>query len=71
MIPEVDERYADLMEASQVLAIHPMSARRLIKQGKLPARLWQGKYLIDRAVLAQFKSNYTPTPTRNNFRRLV
>ena len=70
-IAPIHQQYADLMEAAQIVGLHPMSMRRLIKRGKVPATLWQGKYLIDRTVLNQFKANYDPRPNKNNFRRLL
>ena len=39
------DNYLDLVEASRVLGIHPQSLRRLIKQGRVPATLFAGKYL--------------------------
>ena len=38
--------YYDLVEAARELAIHPQSLRRLIKQNKIPATMFAGKYLI-------------------------
>ena len=70
-ITAIHDQYADLMEAAQVVGLHPMSMRRLIKQRKVPATLWQGKYLIDRDVLNQFKANYEARPSKGNFRRLI
>jgi len=52
------------------LNIHPQSLRRLIKQKKVPAVLFAGKYLIERFQLDQFKSNYDPRPGRKAIRRL-
>ena len=40
--------YLDLVEAARVLGIHPQSLRRLIKQKRVPATLFAGKYLIER-----------------------
>ena len=40
------DNYLDLVEASRVLGIHPQSLRRLIKQGRVPATLFAGKYLL-------------------------
>jgi ribosomal protein L25 (general stress protein Ctc) len=54
-----------------VLAIHPQSLRRLIKQGKVPAVLFAGKYLIERDKIEMFKSNYDPRPGRKPIRRLL
>ncbi len=63
--------YYDLVEAARVLAIHPQSLRRLIKQNKIPAKMFAGKYLIERDKLEMFKSNYDPRPGRKPIRRLL
>jgi hypothetical protein len=63
--------YFDLVEAARELQIHPQSLRRLIKQNKVPARLFAGKYLIERDKLEMFKSNYDPRPGRKPIRRLL
>jgi excisionase family DNA binding protein len=65
------ENYLDLVEAARVLSIHPQSLRRLIKQGKVPAVLFAGKYLIERDKIEMFKSNYDPRPGRKPIRRLL
>ncbi len=63
--------YLDLVEAARELQIHPQSLRRLIKQKKLPATMFAGKYLIERDKLEMFKSNYDPRPGRKPIRRLL
>ena len=66
------EDYLDLVEAARELNIHhPQSLRRLIKQKKIPATLFAGKYLIERDKLEMFKSNYDPRPGRKPIRRLL
>ena len=65
------ERYLDLVEAARVLGIHPQSLRRLIKLQRVPARLYAGKYLVERDQLAMFKSTYDPRPGRKPIRRLL
>ena len=65
------EDHLDLVQAAQVLGIHPQSLRRLIKGGKMPARLFAGKYLIERDKLEMFKANYDPRPGRKPIRRLL
>ncbi len=65
------QNHLDLVEAAQVLGIHPQSLRRLIKDGKIPARKFAGKYLIERDKLEMFKSNYDPRPGRKPIRRLL
>ena len=63
--------YLDLVEAARELGIHPQSLRRLIKQRRVPAVLFAGKYLIERDKLEMFKSNYDPRPGRKPIRRLL
>ncbi len=63
--------YLDLVESARILRIHPQSLRRLIKQGKVPATLFAGKYLIERDKLEMFKANYDPRPGRKPIRRLL
>ena len=65
------DNYLDLVEAARFLAIHPQSLRRLIKQGKVPAVLFAGKYLVERDKLEMFKANYDPRPGRKPDRRLL
>jgi excisionase family DNA binding protein len=54
--------YVNVQEAAKRLNIHPESVRRLIRQGKLPARKFANTWLIDRAVLEQFAGHYDPRP---------
>jgi excisionase family DNA binding protein len=68
---QFQENYLDLVQAAQVLGIHPQSLRRLIKAGHVPARMYAGKYLIERAALNQFKTTYDPRPGRKPIRRLL
>ena len=63
--------YLDLVEAARELGIHPQSLRRLIKQQRVPATLFAGKYLIERHKLEMFKANYDPRPGRKPIRRLL
>lgn len=63
--------YLDLIDAARFLDIHPQSLRRLVKQAKIPARLWQGKYVFHRPALQQFKSVYDPRPGRKPTPRLL
>ena len=65
------ENYLDLVESARILRIHPQSLRRLIKQKKVPAVLFAGKYLIERDKLEMFKANYDPRPGRKPIRRLL
>ena len=70
MAVEPFDNYLDLVDAARTLNIHPQSLRRLIKQKKVPAVLFAGKYLIERTSLEQFKSSYDPRPGRKEIRRL-
>lgn len=65
------DNFLDLVEASRELQIHPQSLRRLIKQKKIPAMMFAGKYLIERDKLEMFKANYDPRPGRKPIRRLL
>ena len=65
------DNYFDLVEAARDLQIHPQSLRRLIKQKKIPATLFAGKYLIERDKLEMFKANYDPRPGRKPVSRLL
>ena len=65
------EDYVDLVDAARVLGIHPQSLRRLIKQKKVPAVMFGGKYLIERDKLEMFKANYDRRPGRKILRRLL
>ena len=71
MVESPFDSYLDLVEAARLLGIHPQSLRRLIKQQKVPAMLFAGKYLIVRDKLEMFKHNYDPRPGRKALRRLL
>lgn len=71
MAVEPFDNYLDLVDAARILNIHPQSLRRLIKQKKVPAVLFAGKYLIERTSLEQFKASYDPRPGRKAIRRLL
>jgi len=71
MVSEPFDNYLDLVEAARELNIHPQSLRRLIKQRKVPALTFAGKYLIERDKLEMFKTNYDPRPGRKPIRRLL
>jgi len=71
MVTEPFDNYLDLVEAARELNIHPQSLRRLIKQRKVPALIFAGKYLIERDKLEMFKTNYDPRPGRKPIRRLL
>ena len=71
MVSEHFDNYIDLVEAARELNIHPQSLRRLIKQRKVPALIFAGKYLIARDKLEMFKTNYDTRPGRKPIRRLL
>ncbi len=71
MTTEPFDNYLDLVEAARILSIHPQSLRRLIKQKKMPAILFAGKYLIERDKLEMFKANYDSRPGRKAIRKLL
>lgn len=54
--------FVTVSDAAKRLNIHPESVRRLIRQGKLPARKFANTWLIDASTLEQFASNYDPRP---------
>jgi excisionase family DNA binding protein len=56
------ENFATVREVAERLRIHPESVRRLIRQGKLPARKLANTWLVEREVLEQFASHYDPRP---------
>ncbi len=57
--------------SAQTYLVKSMAMRRLIKQNRIPARLYGGKYLIERDQLLMFKSNYDPRPGRKRSPRLL
>ena len=61
MIGSFDD-YQTVQDAAERLNIHPESVRRLIRQGKLPARKFANTWLIEKGVLEQFASHYDPRP---------
>jgi excisionase family DNA binding protein len=62
LMSERFDDYLTVRDAAERLKIHPESVRRLIRQGKLPARKFANTWLIDHAVLEQFASHYDPRP---------
>ena len=71
MVQNLLDNYLDLVDAARELQIHPQSLRRLIKNKKVPATTFAGKYLIERDKLEMFKANYDPRPGRKPNRRLL
>ncbi len=64
------ENYLDLVEAAVVLKINRQSLARLIRQGKVPAMLFAGRYLIERDKLEVFRADYHPRRGPKPVRRL-
>jgi hypothetical protein len=81
MTQDLLDQYAGVTEAAAELRIHPMTLRRLVRQGKVPGvrRLpayggqpnHTGVMLFDRAALATFKQTYDPQPGRKAARRML
>ena len=67
MLEDIHERYADLTEVATTLGLHWTSAMRLAYKGLLPTRKVHGKRLVERAILEQWKANYTPRPGRKQY----
>ncbi len=60
---DLRERYADILEISKRLNIHPESTRRLIRQGKIPGAFKFGnKWLVERDNLELFAQTYYRSP---------
>jgi hypothetical protein len=72
-LPAEFHEWLDLTEIASELGIHPQSARRLLKNGRLTgAVLFAGKYLMHRDKLREFKERgYDPRPGRKPTRRLL
>lgn len=71
-ITELDTLYIDLVEAAHMLKIHPQSLARLVRAGKgPPARLFAGKYIMQRTDVEQFGIGYYSRPGRRPMRRLL
>lgn len=58
------DTYVDAVDASARLGIHPESLKRLIRQGKIPARKVANKWFIRKDTLEQFALAYDPRPGR-------
>lgn len=60
---ELEEKYADVLEVSDRLNIHPESARRLIRGGRIPGAFkFSNKWLVERDKLEQFALTYEGRP---------
>ncbi len=54
--------YATVRDAAERLSIHPESVRRLIRQGRLPAKKFAHAWLVEKDVLEQFANHYDGRP---------
>ena len=54
--------YVTVSDAAERLGIHPESVRRLIRQGRLPAKKFAHSWLVARDVLEQFANGYDRRP---------
>ncbi len=52
------ENYVDVIEASRILAVHPETVKRLIREGKLAATKFGNKWIMERDRLQVFASTY-------------
>lgn len=60
MADEILDNYFGMDEVSLRLAIHIESARRLVRQGKLPAVRVGNKWLVRKDALEEFAQQYDP-----------
>lgn len=58
----MEPKYLTIDQAAAILQVNPMTVRRWIKAGKLPAVTFQGLYRIDAAELESFMA--TPVTER-------
>lgn len=64
---DLERKYADVLEASERLDIHPESVRRLFRDGRMPGAFKFGnKWLVQRDKLEQFAATYRGTPGRKS-----
>ena len=68
-IQAIEEQYATLDEAAGMLDVHERTVRRMIRCGELPARLYAGKYFLDRQTVRSFRETYRPVPYRRSGRK--
>ena len=52
------ENYIDVIEASNILDVHPETVKRLIREGKLTATKFGNKWIMDRDRLQMFANTY-------------
>lgn len=63
------ENYIDVIEASKILAVHPETVKRLIREGKLTATKFGNKWIMERSRLQMFATTYDGG--RGRVRRLL
>jgi excisionase family DNA binding protein len=68
MANEILENYLGMDEVSRRLSIHIESARRLARQGKLPALRVGNKWLVHKDELEEFARRYNPRRGRRPIR---
>jgi excisionase family DNA binding protein len=68
MANEILENYIGMDEVSRRLSIHIESARRLARQGKLPAQRLGNKWLVHKDELEEFARRYNPSRGRRPIR---
>ena len=69
MANEILENYVGMDEVSRRLSIHIESARRLARQGKLPAQRLGNKWLVHKDELEEFARQYNPSRGRRPIRQ--
>jgi len=52
--------YLTIIQAAEVLKLHPETVKRLCRQGDIPATKIRNTWLIHKEVLANFASTYNP-----------
>lgn len=66
------EDYATVLQAAQVLGVHPETVKRLIRQGDLHAAKVRNTWLIHKNDLASFAASYRPQRgPGSRFRRMM
>ncbi|MFC1933263.1 helix-turn-helix domain-containing protein [Chloroflexota bacterium] len=50
--------YLNIIEAAEVLAVHPGTVKRLCREGRLPAEKIHNTWLIHRDILYDFAEHY-------------
>lgn len=61
--------YISTAEASNILAVTPFAASRLVRQGKIPGVKIGGVYLVPRSAVLEFAEGYVPRRGRPRTKR--